>query len=51
VARKPVLVRISAAKGLRDAVEREARKRSEQRVSLALLREVAGTMGFDRAAA
>ncbi|MEJ2534167.1 MAG: chlorophyllide a reductase subunit Z [Gammaproteobacteria bacterium] len=51
VAQKPVLVRISAAKQLRDAAERTARERSDKEVSLALLREVARTMGFERAAA
>ncbi len=51
VARKPVLVRISAAKQLRDAVERSARNAGLETVTIDLLRKVAAESGFDRAAA
>ena len=51
VARKPVLVRISAAKQLRDAVERRAREHGLESANIELLREVAAALGFDRAAA
>ncbi len=42
VARQPVLVRISAAKRLRDTVERAARAAGEERVTLARIRSAVG---------
>ena len=42
VAREPFLVRISAAKRLRDRTEAEARRHAEDRVSAARVRETAG---------
>jgi chlorophyllide a reductase subunit Z len=51
VASKPVLVRISAAKQLRDAAERAAREAGEDTVTIERLNDVAEAMGFGRAAA
>ena len=51
VAMKPVLVRISAAKNLRDAAEQAARETDEECISIELLRTTAKAMGYDRAAA
>jgi chlorophyllide a reductase subunit Z len=51
VALKPVLVRISAAKQLRDSVERAAQDSGAEKITKALLTEVAATLGFERAAA
>ncbi|MEN1727719.1 MAG: chlorophyllide a reductase subunit Z [Pseudomonadota bacterium] len=51
VAMKPVLVRISAAKELRDSVERAARDAEAERITKALIMEVASQLGFDRTAA
>ncbi len=39
---EPVLVRISAAKRLRDAAESDARHRAEERVTLATLQRLFG---------
>lgn len=51
VARKPVLVRISAAKQLRDAIERAARDSEAERINKDLVVEIAAGLGFERAAA
>ncbi|MEM1412925.1 MAG: chlorophyllide a reductase subunit Z [Pseudomonadota bacterium] len=51
VARKPVLVRISAAKQLRDAVEQATREAGLEAVNIEVLRKIAAKLGFDRAAA
>ncbi|MFN2167145.1 MAG: chlorophyllide reductase subunit Z, partial [Anaerolineae bacterium] len=51
VAERPVLVRISAAKALRDATERAAQAEDEDTVTLALLRRVAAALGYERRAA
>ena len=51
VASKPVLIRISAAKQLRDATERAAREAGEETVTIERLNETAEAMGFGRAAA
>ena len=51
VAEKPVLVRISAAKTLRDAVEQAARDSDAERIELTQVREVAAQLGFKRVAA
>jgi len=51
VAAKPVLIRISAARQLRDAIELKARNAGLDEVSLELVREVAGDSGAGQAAA
>jgi chlorophyllide a reductase subunit Z len=51
VARKPVLVRISAAKELRDATERLARENGLDRIAIEQLKEAAKGLGYGRAAA
>ena len=51
VALKPVLVRISAAKELRDTVERNARDSGAERITKELLKEIAAELGFERTAA
>jgi len=51
VALKPVLVRISAAKELRDTVERNARDSGAERITKSLLKEIAAELGFERTAA
>jgi len=51
VALKPVLVRISAAKALRDEVERSARESDAPRVDKRLVEEVAQGLGYERSPA
>lgn len=51
VAAKPVLVRISAAKALRDAVERATREQGGNRVTFECVRDVATRSGYRKAAA
>jgi chlorophyllide a reductase subunit Z len=51
VAMKPVLIRISAAKNLRDAAEQAARSADAECVGIELIRSTAAAMGYDRAAA
>jgi chlorophyllide a reductase subunit Z len=50
VERQPVLVRISAAKRLRDAAERDARRSGEARVTVACVSRAGATLSEGRAA-
>jgi chlorophyllide a reductase subunit Z len=50
VANEPFLVRISAAKRLRDCAERDARQAGEERVTVARLKHALSTLGGGRAA-
>lgn len=50
VEKQPVLVRISAAKQLRDSVERAAREAGEDRITVARVTQIAGTFKQGQAA-
>ena len=51
VASKPVLIRISAAKKLRDAVERQAQRDGQATITVECVKEVARSEGFLQEAA